>query len=162
MDDSKSMIIPFWEEEDTMVVDLSNSEIYNILDRFSITVFMTNRAWWNSNIVMENFMPQFMPFIQTDGGDVNDLLKLFAQRFVQRNTTHDVPLRKGVGLVHGLMIYKDDLLTGTFLKNPSINKFEYIQSGMFQDDPHIVAAKIDDNTIVRQSGYKYFNGAKYV
>jgi len=163
MDSSKS-IIPFWEEDQTSVLDLSTGEIYDILDRFSSTVFATNRAWWNSNIPMENWMPQFMPVVECE--EVNDLFKLFAVRFVQRNTTHDLPLRKGVPLSQGLAVYKDGVIQGTFVRSPDDDevKFFYIQSpaGCLEDDPHIHPAKIDNATIVRQVGYKYFNGERYV
>lgn len=162
--DASERLIPFWEEDQTSIMDVTTGERYDAFERHSPTEFVASRTWWNSNLVMDNFLPRLMPSFPDEVETANELYALFARRFVQRNTTHDAPMRRGVLLTHGLVV---ELVSygyiGSFIKRPE-GDFDFLLGAGAPNDTHEKASYADpaQTSIVRVPGYTYWNGERYV
>lgn len=148
-------MIPFWFDENVSVMDLTTGELVgDMYEKYSKGEIDKARAWWNTNLAIEGYMPLFMPYFD----EATDHYTLFAERMVQRNTTHDLPMRPTVTIEHGTVIIENDSPVSVYLRFPlwpdKLLKCNINFSGL---------ARVDVNVDTeREEGYRYWNGTTYL
>lgn len=161
-------VIPFWFDDHVTVMDLTTGE--KIADGFqhgyTMGDFTKTRAWWNTNLTMEGYMPSFMPYFE--GYSTDESYQLFSQRLMQRSTTKLVPVRPKLEVTHGLIAINQTThaIVGVYLCKPDTPEVMHF----LEYDNALVSAVVNEENKPIKSGEEierklltlYWDGAQYV
>lgn len=151
--------IPFWPEEHVSVFDLRTGEFFvlgeskHFLERNEIAFA---QCWWNSNLYEALEFPHIIPAFKDD--DVASVVERFKDRLLQRYAGEDMPHLPEVKLVSGMLFISKEHNIPVYVvaKRPD-GQFVLISFAANSKEQILT-----DETIPRNSSYRYWDGKEYV
>jgi hypothetical protein len=156
--------LAFWEDEHTKVLHLPTGRVFDIANMTDIFIegkeLNAARAWYNSNLLIDDYMPKIFPFFNNQNLDfeenVSNTLENYFYRIQERNIGKNSPKRPTIDVFHGLVkLDHDNGILEVFLKQPNCNIYT-----CFYTDGRLPVTV--ENCIERDPGFAYWDGKCYV
>jgi hypothetical protein len=159
MDVGESMSLPFWFDESECLYYIPEHTLITLEEayqQYGITsqVVMQCKAWWNTNIPMDHFLPILIPCDNKDAG-VDVCLTNFIERLKQRSEGMLCPRPPELKVIPGIAVLsKEHEFIGFYITHPDTSAvIQYLEVQDNRLSGHLMHGEI----IQRNPDHLYWN-----